>query len=197
MLFDKQLLILMLTRPLLKFVSLHIGYNYLCQASYHRQALHCLASCRYAQISIIFMTNIVILKCLHQNFQSLSELKKNKKQFRISATLFDIISSGDWKRALGNFLRADRSYFQSRSCWQLSILCNSQSKRENIYTEIFGHTLRLVIKRASEAFSLVMKNNNCLLGYMSSPEMRVFIWHMCPHLAYTCPHLAYTCPQLA
>ena len=54
----------------------------------------------------------------------------------------------------------------------------------------------LLVKRASEAFSLVMKTNNCLrlrvltrnmclhLAYVFSPGVRVLTWRTCSHLVY-------------
>ena len=59
---------------------------------------------------------------------------------------------------------------------------------------VVSHELFIIIKRvsgasgASEAFSLVMKTNNCL-------RLCALTRNACLHRR-TCPHLAYTCPQL-
>ena len=68
-----------------------------------------------------------------------------------------------------------------------------------VYIVMYMHMPRgHIIKQASgasEAFSLVMKTNNCLrlrvltrnmclnLAYVSSPGICVLNWHTCPHLA--------------
>ena len=52
-----------------------------------------------------------------------------------------------------------------------------------------------LIKRVSEAFSLVMKTHNCL-------NLLFYTRNMCPHLVYVYSHAVYvlnwhTCPHLA